>query len=155
MDSKALERFLDKIKEDEETGCWIWVAGISGSGYPQFWYDGKNCRANRLSYEHYKGTIPTGLYILHRCPGGDNPICVNPDHLRVGDHTENMADRGVNGSQVRGELHPDSLLTESDVLMIRDLYATQRFTQSELALYYGVGQTTVSDLLRRKTWSHI
>lgn len=59
--------------------------------------------AHRLSYELHKGPIPDGLQILHSC---DVKNCINPDHLRVGTHSENMAEAADRGRMRSGPLHP-------------------------------------------------
>ena len=71
-------------------GCWVWDGSFFKDGYGQLKRYGKNLKAHRVFYEHYKGQIPEGLCILHAC---DNPACVNPDHLRPGTTLENVQDR--------------------------------------------------------------
>jgi len=63
-------------------------------GYGAFGFDGKVQKAHRVAYMLTHGPIPDGGHILHSC---DNPSCVNPDHLRVGTHTENMRDKLARG----------------------------------------------------------
>jgi len=88
------ERFWDKVNKDTESGCWVWQSSIRGNGYGAFFThlqpEGRKCHgAHRYSWELSNGAIPEGLWVLHKC---DNRICVNPDHLFLGDRTDNMRD---------------------------------------------------------------
>ena len=96
-------RFNEKWEPVTETGCWIWtarVAGGSASGM-QYGYisDGrKQLRAHRVSYEIHKGKIPDNLFVRHTC---DTPVCVNPAHLELGTHQDNMNDMAQRGRRKR------------------------------------------------------
>lgn len=85
MDNRtAIERFNSKIRVDE-SGCVVWTAGKSKSGYGKFTCDG--CwRAHRWIFQYVNGQIPDGLQIDHLCNRRD---CVNPDHLRAVTAREN------------------------------------------------------------------
>jgi len=77
-------------------GCWICNSHAKDqAGYPKTCFNGKTTSISRIMYQKYKGEIPTGLFVLHDCPGGDNPGCINPEHLRVGTHQENMNDKKI------------------------------------------------------------
>ena len=88
-------RFEEKV---EKQTCWIWKAGIRGNnGYGGFRVNKTSIRlAHNVSYELYKGNIPTGLKVLHTC---DNSLCVNPDHLYLGTQMDNIKDRDMKGRQ--------------------------------------------------------
>ena len=98
------ERFMNKIVINELSGCWEWQAAKNNIGYA-FIRDGNKMRtAHRVSYELHKGDIPRGLCVCHSC---DNPMCVNPDHLWLGTHKDNLTDmklkgRAAYGSNFRG-----------------------------------------------------
>jgi hypothetical protein len=80
----------DRVVEVTESGCWIWMQTLNRGGYGMVLKRGMGQRtAHRLSYATFVGPIPEGMYICHRC---DVRCCVNPDHLFVGTHTDNVRD---------------------------------------------------------------
>ena len=88
------ERFLDKFDEGDPEICWEWKASLDGKGYGQIKNWNSMSRAHRISWEFYCGEIPDGMHILHEC---DNPKCVNPNHLFLGTHQDNMRDMNEKG----------------------------------------------------------
>ena len=146
------ERFWEKV-EKTENGCWEWTAGKFNAGYGQFAVNGKHQLAHRFSYELTYGEIPDGLFVCHRC---DNPPCVNPEHLFLGTHADNMADRNEKGRVSKGEEHYYSKLTEENVLEIRQRVASGKWgIKSKLAKEFGVSNPQISDIVNRKKWKHV
>ena len=73
------------------SGCWEWdEKRRRPNGYGRFYYKGKTTAAHRLSFELANGPIPPGLDVLHQC---DNPPCVNPSHLFLGNDRVNSDDK--------------------------------------------------------------
>jgi len=100
------DRFNEKWVPVTESGCWLWTGAVSGgkaSGV-QYGYisvggrSGSGQRAHRVSYQLHNGDIPEGLFVRHKC---DNPLCVNPDHLELGTHQDNMQDMAERGRRKR------------------------------------------------------
>ncbi len=81
--------------------CWEWTGAIDDN-YGVAWRNGKKTGAHRAAYEMEYGLIPEGMQVLHRC---DNPPCVRPDHLFLGTHADNMADRSSKNRQSTGSVH--------------------------------------------------
>lgn len=134
-------------------GCWIWLGALSDRGYGKFGASRKEkWQAHRLSYEIYKGEIPEGLVIRHRC---DNPCCVNPEHLLAGTQGDNIRDSVERGLMPRGEAQGSSKLTEASVLQIRDLCSSGLFTRPQIGRWYGVARQTVNDVHSRRQWKHV
>ena len=94
---EADRRFWPKVRKTSE--CWVWT-GKRRSGYGRFLIKGRAVSAHRVAWELAYGPIPHGKEVCHRC---DNPPCVRPDHLFLGDRRANMADAGSKGRMPHGE----------------------------------------------------
>lgn len=143
--------FWAKVKNGPG-GCWVWT------GYRQWFGHGALTRtadgkprtvlAHRHAWTLLKGPIPADKCLLHTC---DNPPCVNPDHLYIGDRIDNAADRLSRGRAAKGEKL--GRLTEADVLEIRRLKGKVR--AGDLAVRFGVSRTHVYAIQHRGCWKHL
>lgn len=89
MNKEELKQYLLERCEKKDNGCWEWLGAKTSHGYGSF-RDG--CRvkiAHKESYRIFIGDIKDGLFVCHHC---DNPWCINPDHLFIGTHQDNMDD---------------------------------------------------------------
>ena len=77
-----------------DNGCWEWQNGTHKFGHGKTSFRGEMLWTHRVAYEIYKGTIPEGAFVCHRC---DNPPCGNPDHLFLGDRSINAKDMHAKG----------------------------------------------------------
>jgi hypothetical protein len=87
--SSIEERFLYYVNKTDT--CWIWLGkSFTKFGYGRFNFGKRKIEhAHRSSFKLFKGTIPKGAMILHKC---DNPKCVNPEHLFLGTAYDNAQD---------------------------------------------------------------
>ena len=149
-------RFEAKYKIDQKSGCWLWTATHTSNGYG--WISnigrlyGATTRAHRVSWGLYKGPVPDGLCVLHKC---DVRSCVNPAHLFLGTKADNAADMVKKGRSSRGERRFNAVLKEADVRSIRAKYAAGGITQQRLAVEFKVSQTTINKIISQKIWSHV
>lgn len=133
--------------------CWLWMGGVTHNGYGRFKFEGKTRRAHRYSFVQHRGEIPRGYDVLHSC---DTPSCVNPDHLFLGTHQDNMIDRSAKGRQSRGERNGSSKLTADQVAKIRSRYVRGRGGGSfALAREYGITRTHLGFIVNRKNWKDL
>lgn len=138
-------------------GCWLWsghkVSKKPNNNYGRIRYNGKNVLAHRVSWELRNGKIKKGLCVCHKC---DTPSCVNPDHLFLGSHKENMRDSIKKGRLSivisKGEKNGRAILTAEQVIAIR---ADKRTPYRIISQEYGVNLTRISQIKLRKTWKHI
>lgn len=152
------DRFWAKVARRGPDECWLWTASCVAGGYGQIGRGGRrgaNVMAHRLSYELSVGPIPPGRVVMHSC---DTPPCVNPAHLVLGTQRDNLADMRAkdrqgpgSGPKLRGEDGPNAKLDWPRVREIRAAYANG-VRQIDLAAQFGVGQSTISGIVRQQTW---
>lgn len=161
------DRFWPKV-EKSPSGCWLWIGAVSRfSGYGHFHFAGEQ-RAHRVSYILSFGQIPDGMFVLHAC---DNRRCVRPDHLFLGNHTDNMKDakrkgRLVPPPKVFGERHHLAKLSDENVAFIRANYKprdpvygatalSRRFNVSP-SLIFAIGSGTHRNTTKEiPKWEHL
>lgn len=145
-------RLSARCVKDESSDCILWFGTKNNKGYGRITYEKKQISVHRVSYELANGPIPDGKFVLHSC---DNPLCVNPNHLSLGDQKENMrqaSDRGrVKVPKCKGIEQGNCKLSENDVLKIRESIGTVVSVAKE----FNVSPATISRIRLRKGWTHI
>lgn len=137
-----------RIERIPESGCWIWMKGLTSEGYGQTWrHDGENF-AHRLAYRTFIGPIPIGLFVCHTC---DVKPCCNPAHLFIGTSDDNIADMLNKERNARGEKNGNAVLNERQVLAIR----VDPRDGETIARSYGITRTQVARIKHRISWKHI
>ena len=144
----ALKRFIEKYFVSD-SGCWLWIGATGGvNEYGQFYFKGKIESAHRMAYQFFRGPVPAGAWVLHEC---DVPRCVNPNHLFLGTHMDNMKDMVCKGRSTKGEKNPSARLTKNQIGDIRGrLLVGER--QKSIAMVFGVTQETISYINTGKIW---
>ena len=84
------KKLAEKVSPEPMSGCWLWSGLHDGVGYGVI-VVGHDTRfaAHRVSYSLYKGEIPVGMCVLHKC---DVRSCCNPEHLFIGTKKQNSQD---------------------------------------------------------------
>lgn len=137
-------------------GCWLYDGAreINGYGYLKNPFrEPKYITAHRLAWILKNGPIPEGMSVLHKC---DIRGCINPDHLFLGSHEDNMADKVRKGRHHRGELSTKAKLTLEQVREIRrdyKLYSKRRSNAKELAAKYGISGNTITCIIAGRSWA--
>jgi hypothetical protein len=124
---------------------------LDRDGYGAFTVDGKKYKAHRLAFELATGADPTGLLVCHHC---DTPSCVNPDHLFLGTQADNLRDMTQKERHQFGSQHHSALISDDDVLAIRDRRAKGEKGLA-LAAEFGLSQASISDIYHGRTWRHV
>lgn len=163
----AIDRVLNRIERVTESGCWIFTGALNDAGYGVLGKGGRgqgNDRAHRITYAHFVGPIPKGIFVCHIC---DVRSCCNPSHMFIGtaaDNNNDMINKG-RGSipprnvHDRGEYRYNAKLTEELVKKYRDMHAsgTSVYRIQKIAESSGV-HISYAPLMRAITgqsWSHV
>ncbi|MFZ4563641.1 MAG: HNH endonuclease signature motif containing protein [Bacteroidales bacterium] len=153
----VVDRFW--IKVDQTGDCWKWLGSKPkpkyGESYGAFRLGKKMLKAHQAAWILTNGLIPPGMCVLHKC---DNPNCVNPSHLFIGTHQENIQDmvskgRGSHAMGKSGEAHPLAKLSAKDVSEIRSIGRDEKTTI--LADKYGVSTSIIRRILNNKLWKGV
>lgn len=129
-----------------EGECRVRGYGVINPGH----HSGPSLKAHRVSAD-LAGMDIEGRFVLHAC---DNPPCVNPRHLRLGDHDENMRDMSGRDRSNHGSRNPNARLTENKVAAVKGLLAAG-FQHREIAEEFGVSRATISMIAEGKTWRRV
>ncbi len=151
MTTTLVKRFVSKC--DTSGSCWLWTGCCDKQGYGRINAGGKHGHslfAHRVSWQIFNGDIPSEMCVCHSC---DNPRCVNPDHLFIGTHSDNMKDceskhrrrHGFNKGEVNGQCK----LSDMDVAYIRIMFA-EGYTQADLSRIFNVSPSQVYRIVRNK-----
>jgi len=158
------QKFWANVEIKGQADCWEWKLSKTRKGYGQYRFNGVMMQTHRIAWALTNGDIPQGKLVCHKC---DNPGCVNPLHLFLGTHFDNMADMVSKGRQIKGDIHPArmfkgkvvgskngrSKITEDDADQIRQLYSMGGIKQKELGEKFGINQRTVSTIVTGKNWN--
>jgi hypothetical protein len=151
------ERFERHYIPEPMSGCFLWTAAVTPDGYGLLAKEranqgdgGSMLLAHRASWELHRGPILDDLHVLHSC---DNPCCVNPDHLFLGTHSDNMKDSVAKGrkNNAKGAAHGGSKLTEDQALEIKH----SKESGVMLAKRLGVWPTLIHKIRSGKAWKHL
>lgn len=145
--------FLSNVVLKLETNdCFPWPYTRSYDGYAKISAnDGGSQLVSRRICESTHGPAPTPAHhAAHTC-GKGHEGCVNPRHIVWKTPTENMADKLVHGTHMRGERAPNAKLTERQVLEIRSLRG--KMPHREIAELLGISIATVRNIIYRIDWA--
>lgn len=149
MAKTDLERFMAKAYQEPNTGCWLFSC-CGSDGYGTFYYEQKVQRAHRAAYKMFRGQIPEKTEVCHSC---DVPSCVNPAHLFLGSHLDNMTDMYRKNRRIaaRGDKCRSTILTPEKVKLIRASTSPVKTMASE----YGVSTILIYQIRRGLKWKWV
>lgn len=135
---------------EPNSGCWLWEGAVNPDGYGYLRIARKLTGAHRASWADRNGPIPSGMHVLHRC---DVRSCVNPDHLFLGTHADNMADRAAKGRTFfkgKPSKNPQAKLTWEMVDRIRATIGV--VSKRKMAKEMGVSAVTIFLVRTNRAW---
>lgn len=144
------QRFWEKVKKTKS--CWHWM-GTKSRGYGFISISGRMYLVHRYSYMLHYGDIPKGsgwhgICVCHAC---DNRRCVNPKHLFLGSHDDNIQD-AVNKAKFKGENAGRAKLSQNQVSQIRFLLDTRIYSHRELAKMFNISRGSIGGIKRGLIW---
>jgi len=142
-------RWLHAHVDYRDRDCLPWPFARSQNGYANLAEDGRQRSAAARMCELAHGPRPSPYHqAAHSC-GQGHKACMNPAHLRWATSSENHNDKHAHGTMLTGERHPGHVLAAAQVLEIRHSAEPQRDTAKK----FGISQSTVSLIRRRKIWA--
>lgn len=160
ISEQTLDKYNESIRQKiadnvvkKRNGCWIWKRKKGYYGYGHTTYRSKSMSVHRVSWIVFKGEIPNGLCVCHKC---DVPSCCNPEHLFLGTHKQNTRDMMQKKKvfDFVGEKNNQAILTNEIVLEMRKLKREGKRT-IDIARQFNVKRATCSNAIHRVSWKHI
>ena len=149
---RSVEQRADEMtdKSGGADSCWLWTGCVT-NGYGAIRLDSKKVYAHRVAWEAANGKIPNGMFVCHHC---DNRLCVNPSHMFIGTHDDNMRDCKDKGRTPRGESNGQAKLSSASTLSILGMRASG-MKQADIAAEFGVSVSLIGSIESGKIWSHV
>ncbi len=147
----AVAKFWAKVVRGSADECWLWMHCRNAAGYGRVAFSGCTRLAHRVAYEITFGPVAPRVFVCHRC---DQPPCVNPAHLFVGTHEDNMIDMCAKGRSLHGERQNFARFTSAQVLEIRQRRAMGE-TLDSIARAFDTCFSNISLICARKRWRHL
>lgn len=152
------ERFWENVDTGDSDECWEWKMYCDRKGYGQMSINSNTFSVHRVAVK-LDGRDPKGSLVLHDC---DNETCANPNHLYLGDESDNLKDSWERGRSVNqpppeartGEDHHASKLSQEHVVEIRERLEEGESHRS-IASDYPVSRVVIGKIYRGELWSHV
>ena len=114
--------------EIDSKGCWNCISHGTTQGYPQKSINRQMVYIYKIFYEEHKGKVPDDMEIRHTC---DNKLCINPEHLIVGYHYDNMRDMHNRKRHKRKLIRDDAILIRNLSSIHDSRYLAKAFDVTE------------------------
>ena len=152
-DFSETERFYQKTKLNQNTGCLEWTGGLNTWGYGQASINKTTKLAHRHSYEISVGEIPKGMLCCHHC---DNPKCIEPSHLFIGTNADNAKDKVLKNRQksMKGESCVTHKLKDCNIRALRELNKSG-MKISVITDLFRISRTQAYRIINNQSWAHV
>lgn len=142
-------KLIDAITVNPADECIPWRRSVNAAGYARAQMNGREVRVSRVICEREYGPPPTPFHhAAHSC---GNSVCVNPRHIRWATPQENIDDKKIHGTNLRGSRHGLSVLTEGQVRVIKQ-QLSKGVKQRQLASEFEVSPSTIYAIAAGKNW---
>jgi hypothetical protein len=147
---KLVSMFRMRYVEGKPDECWNWYGDKYKEGYGRIRIDGTGYRSSRISYLYYNKleSLDDNLHVLHTC---DNPRCVNPNHLKLGDQQSNMEDRNAKDRQARGTVNGQAKINNQLAAEIRSKSKDGQ-SRNALSREYGISRRQIVRIINGENW---